>query len=90
MKLQSLALGITLGGLTHQAIAAGFIDDSKASLNLRNFYFNSDSRESQGNVCNAAYASQVKEWGRGAATVETGDILYVLNRRQRLPVRQPR
>ncbi|MNI31779.1 Porin-like protein NicP precursor [compost metagenome] len=65
MKLQSLALGITLGGLTHQAIAAGFIDDSKASLNLRNFYFNSDNRESQGNVDNAAYASQAKEWGQG-------------------------
>lgn len=65
MKLQPLALAITLGGLSHQAIAAGFIDDSKASLNLRNFYFNSDNRESQGNVGNAAYASQAKEWGQG-------------------------
>jgi hypothetical protein len=65
MKLQPLALAITLGGLTHQAIAAGFIDDSKASLSLRNFYFNSDNRESQGKVGNAAYTSQAKEWGQG-------------------------
>lgn len=65
MKMQPLALAVTLAGLANQAIAAGFIEDSKATLNLRNFYFNSDNRESQDTLGNAAYTSQAKEWGQG-------------------------
>ncbi|MDD0977512.1 OprD family porin [Pseudomonas fontis] len=65
MKMQPLALAITLVGLGNQAIAAGFIEDSKATLNLRNFYFNSDNRESRDNVGNAAYTNQAREWGQG-------------------------
>ncbi|WP_027600157.1 OprD family porin [Pseudomonas sp. MOIL14HWK12:I2] len=45
------------------ANAAGFIEDSKATLSLRNFYYNSDNRNE------ASYAarnpSKVEEWGQG-------------------------
>ncbi|MHB0766150.1 OprD family porin [Stutzerimonas sp. NM35] len=59
MNKSTLALAVTLGILAQQAGAAGFIEDSKASLDLRNFYFNNDNRESQ----NAS--GQVNEWGQG-------------------------
>lgn len=59
MNKSTLALAVTLGILAQQAGAAGFIEDSKASLGLRNFYFNNDNRESQ----NAS--GQVDEWGQG-------------------------
>lgn len=65
MKKSTLALAITLSAIAHQATAAGFIEDSKATLNLRNFYFNNDNRESQDEVGNAAYAGQAQEWGQG-------------------------
>ncbi|WP_295467852.1 OprD family porin [uncultured Pseudomonas sp.] len=43
--------------------AAGFIEDSKATLSLRNFYYNNDNRNE------ASYAarnpSKVEEWGQG-------------------------
>ncbi|GAB3467550.1 OprD family porin [Azotobacter salinestris] len=41
------------------ASAAGFIDDSKASLGLRNFYFNQDYRSGE------AAPSKAEEWGQG-------------------------
>ena len=45
------------------ANAAGFIEDSKATLSLRNFYYNNDNRNE------ASYAarnpSKVEEWGQG-------------------------
>jgi len=59
MNKSTLALAVTLGVLAQQAGAAGFIEDSKATLGLRNFYFNNDNRESQ----NAS--GQVDEWGQG-------------------------
>ncbi|CAD5379195.1 Porin-like protein NicP [Pseudomonas sp. OF001] len=61
MNKSTLALAIVAGivGLpsVQQASAAGFIEDSKASLGLRNFYFNQDIRD--------ANAPSVKEWGQG-------------------------
>ncbi|WP_348529782.1 OprD family porin, partial [Pseudomonas sp. BN417] len=48
-----------LGVLAQQAAAGGFIEDSKASLALRNFYINSDNREG------TAAPSKQEEWGQG-------------------------
>ena len=50
-----LALAVSLGA-AQQAAASGFIDDSKASLDLRNFYYNQDTRN--------AKAASDKEWGQ--------------------------
>lgn len=66
MKKSTLALAVTLAAIANQATAAGFIEDSKANLNLRNFYFNNDNRESQDDVgFNAARSGQQEEWGQG-------------------------
>ena len=62
MTKSPLVLAITagaLGALTQQAVAAGFIEDSKANLTLRNFYINTDNREG------AVSPSKQEEWGQG-------------------------
>ena len=58
MRPTPIALAVTFGLLAQQAHAAGFIEDSKATLNLRNFYYDS-------NVRNADKPS-TQEWGQGA------------------------
>ncbi|MEE4679864.1 OprD family porin [Pseudomonas alliivorans] len=45
MKKSTLALAVTVGVLAQQAGAAGFIEDSKASISSRTLYFNNDLRE---------------------------------------------
>jgi hypothetical protein len=57
MNNSSLALAITLGVIAQQASAAGFIEDSKATLGLRNFYINQDTRNQDANT--------QEEWGQG-------------------------
>ena len=57
MKHTPIALAVAFGILAQQASAAGFIEDSKASLDLRNFYFNQDTRNQD--------APSSKEWGQG-------------------------
>ncbi len=68
MKKASLALAVAAGtlGLTLGNVAnAAFIEDSTAKLDLRNFYFNNDNRESQDRTAgNGAYTGQVEEWGQ--------------------------
>ena len=59
MYKSTLALAVAVGVLTQQAGAAGFIEDSKATLKLRNFYYNSDNRDS------AATINKSEEWGQG-------------------------
>ncbi|MDF0734133.1 OprD family porin [Pseudomonas entomophila] len=59
MYKSSLALAVALGVLAQQAGAAGFIEDSKATLKLRNFYINTDNRN-QGATTNYS-----EEWGQG-------------------------
>ncbi len=59
MKKSTLTLAVALGVLAQQAGAAGFIEDSKATLKLRNFYFNNDNRNSTAN------ANYQEEWGQG-------------------------
>jgi len=58
MKKSTLAFAIAAGVLAQQAGAAGFVEDSKATLGLRNFYINSDNREGAG-------ANKNEEWGQG-------------------------
>ena len=54
-------MAVAVGVLTQQASAAGFIEDSKATLGLRNFYINTDYRDGSGkNV-----PSKNEEWGQG-------------------------
>jgi hypothetical protein len=40
MNKSTLALAVAVGVMAQQAGAAGFIEDSKATLGLRNFYIN--------------------------------------------------
>lgn len=54
-----LALAIAAAGLAQSAVAAGFIEDSKANLTLRNFYINTDNRNGTANP------SKQEEWGQG-------------------------
>ncbi|MCO8310083.1 OprD family porin [Pseudomonas mandelii] len=58
MKKSTLALAVAVGVLAQQAGAAGFIEDSKATLGLRNFYINTDNRDGSG-------ANKNEEWGQG-------------------------
>ena len=61
MNKSTLAIAVAVGLLAQQASAAGFIEDSKATLKLRNFYINNDNRDS-GTAKNASYQ---EEWGQG-------------------------
>ena len=61
MNKSTLAIAVAVGLLAQQANAAGFIEDSKATLKLRNFYINNDNRDS-GIAKNANYQ---EEWGQG-------------------------
>jgi len=62
MKKSTLALAVTLGAIAQQAGAAGFIEDSKATLGLRNFYINTDNRDG---APTATSRSKNAEWGQG-------------------------
>ncbi|QKE64993.1 OprD family porin [Aquipseudomonas campi] len=57
MNKSSLALAVALGAIAQQAGAAGFIEDSKATIGLRNFYINQDTRNADANT--------QEEWGQG-------------------------
>ena len=59
MNKSTLALAVAVGGLAQQASAAGFIEDSKATLGLRNFYINQDFRDG------SAEPNKNEEWGQG-------------------------
>ncbi|MGI4839799.1 MAG: OprD family outer membrane porin [Janthinobacterium lividum] len=45
MRKSSLALAIAVGALAQQASAAGFLEDSHASVSSRTFFFQNDNRE---------------------------------------------
>ncbi|WP_232462680.1 OprD family outer membrane porin, partial [Pseudomonas fragi] len=63
MNKSTLAIAVAVGLLAQQASAAGFIEDSKATLKLRNFYINNDNRDSGTKA--AGVQSKVEEWGQG-------------------------
>ncbi|GFZ62741.1 Outer membrane porin [Pseudomonas amygdali pv. eriobotryae] len=67
MYTKPLALAITVGVMASQANAAGFLEDSKLSLSMRNNQIATDNRESQDRVGNTAYSGQNREWGQGFA-----------------------
>ncbi|RON02469.1 OprD family porin [Pseudomonas brassicacearum] len=61
MKATFQVLSFLTGGLSialSPLASADFINDSKANLNLRNFYFNNDNRDG------AAAPSKTEEWGQ--------------------------
>ncbi|MCU1723314.1 OprD family porin [Pseudomonas sp. 5P_5.1_Bac1] len=62
MKKSTLTLAVALGVLAQQAGAAGFIEDSKATLKLRNFYINQDNRNHSTSTTQPNYT---EEWGQG-------------------------
>jgi hypothetical protein len=49
MKKSTLAMAVAFGVMAQQASAAGFLEDSKASISSRTLYFNSDPREGTSN-----------------------------------------
>ncbi len=59
MKKSTLAFAVAAGVLAQQAGAAGFVEDSKASVTARNFYINQDNRDGTANP------SKQEEWGQG-------------------------
>ncbi|MDD1012394.1 OprD family porin [Pseudomonas rubra] len=61
MYKSTLALAVAVGVLAQQAGAAGFIEDSKATLKLRNFYINNDNRNHGTNTS----SNYQEEWGQG-------------------------
>ncbi|WP_347928284.1 OprD family porin [Pseudomonas helvetica] len=64
MNKSTLALAVAVGVLAQQASAAGFIEDSKATLGLRNFYINTDNRDGQPSASSNT-RSKNAEWGQG-------------------------
>src|SRR5471032_2011175 len=62
MNKSTLALAVAVGVLAQQAGAAGFIEDSKATLGLRNFYINTDNRTGPDT---ASSKNKNEEWGQG-------------------------
>ena len=45
MNKSTLALAVAVGVMAQQAGAAGFIEDRKASVSSRTYYFDADKRE---------------------------------------------
>lgn len=68
MKNSMLVIAVVMAASAQQSVAAGFIEDSKATLSLRNFYINNDNRDSDAGTAKAK-ASGVQnyqaEWGQG-------------------------
>ena len=64
MKKSTLALAVALGVIAQQAGAAGFIEDSHATLSARNFYINTDNRDGQPSGTSNT-RSKNAEWGQG-------------------------
>ncbi|OAE12052.1 porin [Pseudomonas simiae] len=62
MKKSTLALAVAVAAIAQQANSAGFIEDSKATLGLRNFYINTDNRDG---APTASSRSKNAEWGQG-------------------------
>ncbi|MGY2402638.1 OprD family porin [Pseudomonas sp. SDO5271_S396] len=64
MKKSTLALAVAVAAIAQQANSAGFIEDSKATLGLRNFYINTDNRDLQPSGTSNT-RSKNAEWGQG-------------------------
>ncbi|WP_404485796.1 OprD family porin [Pseudomonas sp. HT11] len=64
MKKSTLALAVAVAAIAQQANSAGFIDDSKVTLGLRNFYINTDNRDLKPSATSNT-RSKNAEWGQG-------------------------
>ncbi|RON92765.1 OprD family porin [Pseudomonas fluorescens] len=64
MNKSTLALAVAVGVMAQQAGAAGFIEDSKATLGLRNYYINTDNRDGKPSATSNT-RSKNAEWGQG-------------------------
>lgn len=64
MKKSTLALAVALAAVAQQANSAGFIEDSKATLGLRNFYINTDNRDGASSPKSNSQSKNA-EWGQG-------------------------
>ncbi|UVE18003.1 OprD family porin [Pseudomonas sp. LS44] len=59
MNKSPLVLAVALAAVGQQAVAGGFIEDSKSTLGLRNYYYNLNSKNTPDN------RSEASEWGQG-------------------------
>src|SRR5690606_32461578 len=59
MNHSKIALAVAFGIFAQQASAAGFIEDSKAKLDLRNFYYDRNDKNTADN------RNEASEWGQG-------------------------
>jgi len=59
MNKSNLALAVALAALATEATAAGFIEDGKASIGLRNFYYDLNTKNTSSNN------GEAQEWGQG-------------------------
>lgn len=64
MTKSPLALAVVLGVIAQQASAAGFIEDSKATLGLRNFYFDNNVKHYTP-TATAPTGPSTQEWAQG-------------------------
>ncbi|NCE88235.1 OprD family porin [Pseudomonas sp. Q1] len=64
MKKSTLALAVAVAAIAQQAHSAGFIEDSKATLGLRNFYINTDNRDGASSPRSNSQSKNA-EWGQG-------------------------
>ena len=72
MNKSTLALAVAVGVLAQQAGAAGFIEDSKATLGLRNFYINTDNRDSAaGTPANSKVSEKTKNGAKASTCVSS-------------------
>jgi hypothetical protein len=65
MNKSTLALAVAVGVLAQQAGAAGFIEDSKASVSSRTYYFDADNRENAPNTTNSTASNRQRETAQG-------------------------
>jgi hypothetical protein len=65
MNKSTLALAVAVGVLAQQAGAAGFIEDSKASVSSRTYYFDADNRENAAGTTNNNPVNRQRETAEG-------------------------
>ncbi|MEJ5057427.1 MULTISPECIES: OprD family outer membrane porin [unclassified Pseudomonas] len=65
MNKSTLALAVAVGVLAQQAGAAGFIEDSKASVSSRTYYFDSDKREGSTSTAPSNAGNRQREAAEG-------------------------
>lgn len=63
MNKSTLALAVAMGVLAQQASAAGFIDDSKASISSRTLYFDGDNRDHGPSAANRISQADQRQTG---------------------------